>query len=144
MFFLIRCVFWLTVVFTTIFSQDPSKPPSQAQPAAQPAPPAAQVGALAQAWFSSAVSIAADQAVRRCEKAPADCVVMAKRLPDMVASQRLARSAAQTEQASPSAPIFADVPLPPRRPHAPASEKTATGLEKSPRAEYLKGHPGRG
>jgi|SRR5579862_5758706 len=140
MFFLIRCVFWLTIVYTTIFSPDSPKPESRPQQAAQKLPSAAQAGELAQAWFSSAVAVVEDEAARHCAKTPAECIAIAKRLSDIAADRHILR--ATPALARFSAPLV-NVPLPPRRPRTLTSEKTARGLEKSSQEEYLMGYSGR-
>lgn len=142
MFFLIRCVFWLTIVYMTIFSPDsPKSPQPRSQQAARPLPSAAQTAELAQAWFSSAVAVIEDEAARQCAKTPAECIALAKHWSDM-GDQRRVDGAPRVTQ---SPLTFAHVPLPPRRPHALTSEKAGPGgLEKSSREEYVMTHTGRG
>ncbi|MGB9188964.1 MAG: hypothetical protein ACLQLT_13435 [Methylovirgula sp.] len=140
MFFLIRCVFWLTVVFSTIFNTDhgPMAParqvesPRQAQAMRQdrPAegPSAESMGQTAQAWVSATIQRFWNKATGGCAEAPAQCVAIAARLSDFARHHpfNAQATAEKWAQAAP-APVettkilaarapLADVPLPPLRP----------------------------
>lgn len=133
MFFLIRCVFWLTVVFSTIFSQDPIRQAPVAQEYSQAqAVQRARVGELAQTWFGAAVSLIGRQAVARCAKT--DCLKPS----DAAAGHVLA--VGPTQQVSAQAQAEAAMPVPPRRPVFAAQKMRRSGLEKSSRAEYVTEH----
>ncbi len=127
MFFLIRCVFWLSVVFSTIFSAQ-SNPPQRghAPTAERDIPP---IGELTQTWFATAVSFAEREALAHCLKT--DRLQFSNR---------------------PAAPVFgsaaervaqANVPLPPRRPAFGAPKLQRAALENSPRSEYVMERAGR-
>jgi hypothetical protein len=125
MFFLIRCVFWLSVVFSTIFSPDSREPVApghgQAQAVAEP-----RVAALTQSWIGTAVSFIERQAIARCAKT--DCLKPSD------------AAVAPAQQASFQAQAKAAVPLPPRRPVFAAQKTGRSALEKSSRAEYVIEH----
>jgi hypothetical protein len=135
MFFLVRCVFWLWVVFSTIFAQPSSEHATPRAP--QSTPPAAAlqpIDSSAQAWLERAATRVAD----RCESAPATCLAVAAQLSKLAGSTLPASawSSAQVTQIAPSVPHLADVPLPPRRPQSFARTARPT-LEKTARHEYL-------
>jgi len=150
MFFLLRCVFWLTVLFTAIFSQDPPRQRAQRQEQAIERPQAPwRIGELAQSWLNSVVSVVGSKVAGHCGNVPSDCVALAKELSDIAVSRRSASKEVPAEpiaaQAVPQ--VFAHVPLPPRRPRISVTAETATteqsGLEKTLRGEYLIAHSGR-
>lgn len=127
MFFLIRCVFWLSVVFSTIFSAQ-SNPPQrgQAPTAERSVPP---IGELTRTWFGTAVSFVEREALAHCLKT--DCLRPSDRAEGPVfnlAAQRVAQ---------------ANVPLPPRRPAFAAPKSQRSALENSPRSEYVMERSGR-
>jgi hypothetical protein len=131
MFFLIRCVFWLSVVYSTIFSpgfhEPATLPHDQAQAVAEP-----PLADLAHSWISTAVSVIERGALAYCVRT--DCL----RPSDKVTGHFPAVRPAQ--QASFKAQAEADVPLPPRRPVFSLQKTTRwgpSGLEKSSRAEYV-------
>ena len=148
MFFLIRCVFWLTVVYSTIFNSDrgPTAPSYRAevtrQMVAVKIPPAAEDSAahlsqVAQNWVTATIERLWSKAGGGCAGTPAACVALAARLSDFARRHSLddrpARDEAQAEPISfqnaqahsPSAPV-AEVPLPPLRPrHMGLQEKPA-------------------
>ncbi|WP_297299332.1 hypothetical protein [uncultured Methylovirgula sp.] len=132
MFFLIRCVFWLWVVFSTIFAQpsaDGTAPHRPDHP--RPVAAAEPVGQIAQAWLGAAASRVADH----CAASPAACLAIATQLSKLALRQELADTTqtGATAEAPHLKPVprFAAVPLPPRRPETfgrtarPALEKTA-------------------
>ncbi len=131
MFFLIRCVFWLTVVFSTIFSQDPIRQAAPDYSQAQ-AVETARLGELARTWFDVAVSILKRQAAARC--AETDC----RKPPEAAVGHFLAGRPVQ--QVLVQAEGEAAVPLPPRRPAFVGQKTRRSGLEKSSRAEYVIEH----
>lgn len=103
MFFLIRCVFWLSVVFSTIFSAQPPSPDHrQAQ---RLAPPAMQLDVPTQNWIEAALSFVKRQALEHC--VDTDCLLQK-------AAER--RFAFAPQNVAPENMAQADVPLPPRRP----------------------------
>jgi hypothetical protein len=133
MFFLIRCVFWLTVVFSTIFSQEPIRQAPIAQQYSQAqAAQGARIGELAQDWIGAAVSLIERKAVVRCAKT--DCLKPS----EAAAEHFLAVGPVQRGWAQ--AQAEAAVPLPPRRPAFAAQKMRRAGLEKSSRAEYVIEH----
>jgi hypothetical protein len=133
MFFLIRCVFWLSVVFSTIFSPDYREPVAPGQAQAQALPSAEpRIGVLAQSWIGAAVSLIEREAVAHCVKT--DCLKPA----DTAAGHFLAVAPAQ--RVSVPAQAYASVPLPPRRPAFASQNVRRSGLEKSSRAEYVIEH----
>jgi hypothetical protein len=122
MFFLIRCVFWLSVVFSTIFSAQSSalRQHTGAETFKRPVP---QVSELAQNWIAT-LAFVKRQALKHCVET--DC------LPGQAAGHFLVSASRTVAQA--------DVPLPPHRPtFAPAKSQRPT-LEKSSRAEYVMEH----
>jgi len=142
MFFLLRCVFWLTVVFTTIFQQDSlrQKPmrsdiAAHAQPieraAAAPSavelqPPAPNANEAAQAWLKSAIARIGSDLAGRCLEAPGECIASLSQapkpqVPTMAKPSPEGRVAAQ--KIASLTPAGPDIPLPPHRP--PASEMAA-------------------
>jgi hypothetical protein len=131
MFFLIRCAFWLSVVFSTIFSPDFHEPAtlshSRAQAVAEP-----PLGSLAHSWLNAAVSVVERGALAYCVRT--DCL----RPSDTAAGHFPVGRPAQ--QASFQAQAEADVPLPPRRPSFSLERAKLPGLEKSSRAEYVTEH----
>ncbi len=137
MFFLIRCVFWLTVVFTTIFSQDPIRRPPVAQGYSQvQVAQRARINELTQNWVGAAASFIERQAVARCAKT--DCLTPS----DGAARHFLA--VRPLRQGWVQAEAEALVPLPPHRPAFAAQKTRRTGLEKTSRAEYVIEHSRRG
>lgn len=124
MFFLIRCAFWLTVVFVTIFSQEPGRNTfaapgySQAQTAQR-----ARIDALARAWTGAATLLIKREVAAECD----NCLAKLAELSD----RAYLASAAVKHAAEPRARRFA--PLPPRRPVFAALKR----LEKSARSEYV-------
>ncbi len=137
MFFLIRCVFWLTVVFSTIFNTDqrPVVPARQVEkvrltetarpgrPAEAAAPEA--LGRMAQNWVATAIERLWNKSSGSCAGSPADCAALAARLSDFARHQGFddpaAANAARAGPASAMAaqkslPSPAGVPLPPLRP----------------------------
>lgn len=132
MFFLVRCVFWLTIVYMTIFSPDqqPETLPRQAAAITVPAPAKADTDASTEAmsrglrdWATGAIGHFWTKAAGSCASAPTECVGIAERLTDF-AKQHPFKDADQPTpaKAAPSSavglrPSFpADVPLPPLRP----------------------------
>jgi len=137
MFFLIRCVFWLWVVFSTIFAQTTA---DSGAPRHAPAPQAVAVAQpvvhAAQAWLAAAATRVAD----RCAAAPATCLSVAAQFTKLAVAR---------DAPAPAAPLpafalrptltdtrFDTVPLPPRRPNF-SSAKAKAALEKTTRREYL-------
>jgi hypothetical protein len=141
MFFLIRCVFWLTVVFSTIFNADQNRATAVRQP--EPARQAQELrqgragddGGSAtdlshrlQAFVSAELQRFWVKTTRGCAETPTECADLAARLSDF------ARQHPFSEQAKPErgvqmaampvaaampsgrAGAVADVPLPPLRP----------------------------
>lgn len=96
MFFLIRCVFWLAIVFSTIFATDhardhmqlgPGHPPDAVARAVRQEDPkdaaAAQaISRTVQAWTTAALMQFWNKAAGSCAGTPADCVALAARLSD--------------------------------------------------------------
>ncbi len=140
MFFLIRCVFWLWVVFSTIFAQ-PSADDGvtrRPDPGRQPAATAQPVAHLVEAWLGAATARVAD----RCMASPAACMAVAQQLSKLAASREAppARSTVAKGGQLPSlAAHQVDVPLPPRRPVSFAKMAVRPTLEKTARHEYLMG-----
>jgi hypothetical protein len=135
MFFLIRCVFWLSVVFSTIFSQEQVRRPPVA-PASSPAQTAqrARIDALTRNWVDAAASLIERQALARCART--DCVKSADAAAaHFLAARPLRQGWIQAE---------ATVPLPPHRPAFAAQKMRRMGLEKMSRAEYVIEHSRRG
>jgi hypothetical protein len=136
MFFLIRCVFWLWVVFSTIFAQPSSEHATSHAP--QHVPPATAmasqpVGAGAQAWLERAATSVAD----RCATAPTTCLAVAAQLSRLAANIPAAVPArVEVPRMAPEIAHRVNVPLPPRRPQSFAGMARPT-LEKTARHEYL-------
>ena len=148
MFFLIRCVFWLTVVYSTIFNsgRGPTAASYRAevtrQMVAAKTPPAAEdtaahLSQVAQNWVTATIERLWSKAGGGCAGTPTECVALAARLSDFARrhslDDRSARDEAQAEPVSfrnaqaysPLAPV-AEVPLPPPRPrHMGLREKPA-------------------
>jgi hypothetical protein len=136
MFFLIRCVFWLWVVFSTIFSPDrrepPAPPQAQAQAQAQTIERAKRgLADIAQTWIDAAASLLARQAVDRCV---ATSCLQSPDAGHFLGVKPMLQAKAWGQ---------ANVPLPPRRPIFKVQKAGLAGLEKSSRAEYVTDHSGR-
>ncbi|TAL78222.1 MAG: hypothetical protein EPN75_11580 [Beijerinckiaceae bacterium] len=140
MFFLIRCAFWLAVVFNAIFTTDqgpvaPSRQPAimhQAQltPSEQPVMQAtAERGKVAShSWLDAILDHWRSKAASTCAMKPEDCAGIAARLADFARQHPFDPQASSSNwaEAVPSAPEGsttskastprADVPLPPARP----------------------------
>jgi hypothetical protein len=131
MFFLIRCVFWLWVVFSTIFAQPTATGVAPHRPDVARAAASEPVGEIAQAWLGAAATRVADH----CAAAPSACLAVASRLSKLALRHELAVPGEPGLEAAPARlkpmPRFAAVPLPPRRPQTfartlrPALVKTA-------------------
>lgn len=138
MFFLIRCVFWLWVVFSTIFAQPSGNGTALHRPdAARPAVASSEpVGEIAQAWLGAAATRVADH----CAAAPSACLAIASRLSKLAIRHELSEPAQPgLAAASPHLkpmPRFAAVPLPPRRPER-FARTARPALEKTAPHEYL-------
>jgi hypothetical protein len=135
MFFLIRCVFWLSVVFCTIFgpnnptasSQRTQDSASQTQALRQDthsdAAVADTMSRFARAWMSAALEKVWTKATGGNCGTASDCAALASRLQDFAkahpfAEVKLAAAALPTpvEPAARETRVQADVPLPPMRP----------------------------
>jgi hypothetical protein len=133
MFFLVRCVFWLTIVYMTIFSPDqqPEIQPRQTAAVTVPAPAKADMDASTEAmsrglrnWATGAIEHFWTKAAGSCASAPAQCAGVAERLTDF-AKQHPFKDADGTATPAKAVPVSAmalrpsfpaDVPLPPLRP----------------------------
>jgi hypothetical protein len=94
MFFLIRCVFWLTVVYTTIFSPNPAQQPASRRVAEAQAPQMQTVqphsslhstnalGQMVQHWLTAAFDQLEHKATGPCGQTPDGCMALAQRLSD--------------------------------------------------------------
>ena len=139
MFFLIRCVFWLTVVFSTIFNpgQGPTAPSHRTEATRQPEAlktgpatedSAARLGQTGQNWVIATIESFWGKAKGGCGGSSAECVALASRLSDFARrysfddrsaqdESRAGPISLQTAQAyAPPSPATARVPLPPLRP----------------------------
>lgn len=142
MFFLIRCVFWLWVVFSTIFAQDSTHGTSVRQPQPpQASAPAQSIAPVAEGWLRGAAAQVAD----RCAASPATCLAVASQLSRLAAGreERAPAPMAAPRAAPVEVPRRVDVPLPPRRPNFPAhfaglgDGGVQPKLEKTARRAYL-------
>ncbi len=139
MFFLIRCVFWLWVVFSTIFAQDSTHGTSARQPTPPQASASAQsIAPVAANWLRGAAAQVAD----RCAAAPATCLAVASQLSQLAARQERVPVPTAAPSAAFVAPVQVarrvDVPLPPRRPNFTAlGDDLQPKLEKTIRRAYL-------
>lgn len=140
MFFLIRCAFWLAVVFNAIFTTDQGPVAPSRQPAAmhqaqlvQPEQPVTKAAVetrkvVSHSWLDAILDHLRSKAASNCAMAPADCAGIAARLASFASQHPFdpqARSSNWAE-AVPSVPEAAagskapapraDVPLPPARP----------------------------
>lgn len=122
MFFLIRCVFWLTIVFTTILNSGPASQtqvgPRSAHHVEVALRDRSRTRAVSprrverrwQAWAFAAIKHAWRRATTGCSGAPADCTNVAERLSQFARRHpfhdRQVRTYAEAEL----------VPLPPLRP----------------------------
>jgi hypothetical protein len=140
MFFLIRCVFWLWVVFSTIFAQNSTHDTLARQPAPHASASVQSITPVAEGWLRGAAAQVAD----RCVAAPATCLAVASQLSRLAAGRE--ESAAPPTVTPRSAPVEAsrrvDVPLPPRRPNFAAhfaglGESPPPKVEKTARRAYL-------
>lgn len=138
MFFLIRCVFWLWVVFSTIFAQSAADGgATQGAPAPKQSAAAQPVVHVAQAWLAAAAARVAD----KCAAAPETCLSVAAQF-SKLAANREAAVPANAEPAMSLRPTLSDIhfentPLPPRRPDFRPLGKAKPVLEKTGRREYL-------
>jgi hypothetical protein len=138
MFFLIRCVFWLSVVFCTIFS--PNNPAAQSpqaqnnasqtqalrQESHSDAVEADTLSRFARAWVSAALEKVWTKATGGTCGTAADCAALAGRLEEFAkqhpfAEAKLAAAVQpapiETSLRETTSGVQADVPLPPVRPH---------------------------
>ncbi len=165
MFFLIRCVFWLSVVFCTIFSpNNPATQSSRAQASASQtqalrqdshsdAVEADTLSRFARVWVSAALEKVWTKATGGTCGTAADCAAMAGRLEEFAKQHPFAEAklaaAVQTAPVEPSAretatAVSANVPLPPVRPHhfgrpdrlSQADDTGSSGQGKGPLASY--------
>lgn len=135
MFFLIRCVFWLSVVFCTIFSPNN---PTASSPGAQNSAPQTQalrqiphsdaveadtLSRFVRVWASAALEKIWNRATGGTCGTAADCAALAGRLEDFAkqhpfAEAKLAAAVqtvpVETAAREPAMPV--NVPLPPARP----------------------------
>ncbi len=119
MFFPIRCIFWLTIVFTAIFSQDQARRTASVM----------EMSEAAQSVVAKILGHAEARITEHCTRQPAECLRMAERLSDF------ARAPAASEpEVSPATPNSA-TPLPPPRPASAAERMPA---EHFPRVEDLR------
>jgi hypothetical protein len=137
MFFLIRCVFWLWVVFSTIFAQPTANGTAPHRPdAVRPTAASEPVGEIAQAWLGAAATRVADH----CAAAPSACLAIASQLSKLAIRHELAAPGEPGLEAAPPhfkpMPHFAAVPLPPRRPQT-FARTARPALEKTAPHEYL-------
>lgn len=135
MFFLIRCVFWLTIVFSTIFNTDqrpavPARPAEKLQHVQSARQDSAAKGAFPQRlgqrvqdWVTAAIEAAGSKAAGSCAAAPGGCVALAARLSDFARHYSFDGSGAENnaapakaEAAQMASPPASAVPLPPLRP----------------------------
>lgn len=133
MFFLVRCVFWLTIVYMTIFSPDqqPESLPQHTAAVTVPAPSKvasdAATDAMSQGlrnWATGAITHLWSKAAGSCVSAPAECASVAARLTDFAKQHPFKDADGSDIPAKPVSqstiglrPSFpADVPLPPLRP----------------------------
>jgi hypothetical protein len=151
MFFPIRCVFWLTIVFTAIFSQDQAE---------RETPPVTRISQALQGIVAKALGQVETRVAERCTSQPAECLGMAAKLsgivkPDIVrpdsvrpeiakseiakpeiTKPEIARLGAAKEQQAVATTAPAPIPLPPPRPNSQASG-AHVAAEKLPRAEKI-------
>lgn len=133
MFFLVRCAFWLTIVFVTIFSTDqkPETLPQQTAGVTVAAPAKPEDMVVAQAlsrsvrdWATGAIEHFWSKAAGSCAAAPSECIGVAERLTEFAKQHPFKEpesaepagglAAEPTAALRPSFPT--DVPLPPLRP----------------------------
>lgn len=160
MFFLIRCVFWLTVVFSTIFNTDPSPVAPARQPAGahqaelvrreQPSAADRAMSLELQSWVTNALQHIWSKAASGCAGTPAECAGIATRLADFARQHpfdpqvkssnwaEAARSPVDTPKASDAPMPKADVPLPPMRPRN--LRPLRSGMMKSAHASGAREH----
>ncbi len=100
MFFLIRCTFWLTIVFHAMTW--PSEPSGQAGGIQDQMVKAAT--GLAGDLATSAATMAAAKLEAGCAKAPSACLTVAARLPQIVATET-AQSARNVDVVPPKRPM---------------------------------------
>ncbi|MGA3302806.1 MAG: hypothetical protein ABSC72_05900 [Methylovirgula sp.] len=165
MFFLIRCVFWLSVVFCTIFSpNNPTAPSPRAENSAsqtqalrqEPHSDAVEADTLsrfARAWVSAALEKVWTKATGGACGTAADCAALAGRLEEFAkqhpfAEAKLAAALqmapVETSARETASAVPADVPLPPARPHhfgrsdrlSQADETSSSGQARGPLASH--------
>ena len=163
MFFLIRCVFWLSVVFCTIFGpNNPTASSPQAQNSASQtqalrqdqhsdAVAADTISRFARAWVSAALEKVWGKATGGNCGTAADCAALAGRLEEFAkqhpfAEAKLAsavqRAPVETSTRESATAVAAHVPLPPARPHhfarpdrlSQADETGSSGQARAPRS----------
>lgn len=121
MFFPIRCVFWLTIVFTTIFGQDQAGRRAAALEASQ----------TTSGIITALIGDAERLFVGHCTQQPAECLSLAAKLGEMrepPASEPPAKlpqseSEAPARRSIDESVAMSDVPLPPPRPPLPRSDE---------------------
>jgi len=118
MFFPIRCVFWLTIVFTTIFSQDE---------AARRTAPVLDLSQTVQSVVARALGRVETRLAENCTRQPVECLGMAAKMSE---PERLPQESETLAAVT--------VPLPPPRPNSEAlRERIVPPL---PRVEDLRLH----
>lgn len=163
MFFLIRCVFWLTVVFSTIFNPDQGpmvrshRIEAMRQEEAREASPVAgdsaeRLGQLAQNWVTATLERFWSKAKGGCAGTPAECVALAARLSDFAQhhsfDDRSVRDARQPAPISfpsaltslPPSEARAQVPLPPLRPQRVRLPEKPANRELAREKHFSSGH----
>jgi hypothetical protein len=136
MFFLVRCVFWLWVVFSTIFAQTTADGGAPRHAPEQPSAVAGPVVHAAQSWLSAAAARVASE----CAAKPAACLAVAAQFSKLAADRGAAPVSPDPRFAL--RPTLTDVPgsnvpLPPRRPNFSFPLRMNSALEKAARREYL-------
>lgn len=136
MFFPIRCVFWLTIVFTAIFSQDQAE---------RQTPPVTRISQALQGIVAKALGQVETRVAEHCTSRPAECFGVAAKLsaiakPDIVkpeiAKPEIAKAEVAKEPQAVATAAPTPIPLPPPRPTSQASG-THVAAEKLPRTEKL-------
>jgi hypothetical protein len=141
MFFPIRCVFWLTIVFTAIFSQDQAE---------RQTPPVTRITQALQGIVAKALGQVETRVAEHCTSQPAECLGVAVKLsaiakPDIakpendrleIAKPEITKREVTKEPQAVATTAPAPIPLPPPRPSSQASG-THVAAEKLPRAEKI-------
>jgi hypothetical protein len=116
MFFPIRCIFWLTIVFTAIFSDGEARRTA----------PIVEMSETLQSVIGRVLGHAETRLAEHCTRQAADCVGVAERLANLTRASALGDTS-----------VVSTVPVPPQRPNGQVRAEHAAA-DHLPRVEDLR------